>query len=56
MLGYVYYRFQRLTTDIQADFDAWLKHTLELQRSRKPGEPNRAQPGRGEGVAVNTRN
>jgi cytochrome c oxidase subunit II len=38
----------------RADFDAWLKHTLELQRSRKPGEPSRQQPG--QGVAVNTRN
>jgi cytochrome c oxidase subunit 2 len=38
----------------RADYDAWLKHTLELQRSRKPDEPNRAQPGRGEGVAANT--
>ncbi len=39
----------------RADFDAWLKHTLQLQRSRQPGEPNRAQPGRGEGVAANTK-
>jgi cytochrome c oxidase subunit 2 len=35
----------------KADYEAWLKHTLELQRSRKP-EPGRNQPG--EGVAVNT--
>ncbi|HEV3259667.1 MAG TPA: cytochrome c oxidase subunit II transmembrane domain-containing protein [Gemmataceae bacterium] len=39
----------------KADYEAWLKHALELQRSRKP-EPSRQQPGSGDGVAVNTNN